>query len=207
MLVSESIARMAGSRLINAVIRPEPPTAVKVIELARAGKGNFSQRRGLLVRALWFLVEACIIDNRLMPLSFVRAGLLRLFGARIGRNCRLVHAIRVKFPWNLEIGDQCWFGEGAWIYNQDRIKIGSNVCISQGVFLTTGSHDVASTMDLRVAPIVIEDGVWISSRCIVQMGVTIGRSAVVTPLSVVHKSLEPGGIYGGNPCKLIKSRF
>ena len=48
-------------------------------------------------------------------------------------------------------------------------------------------------MDLHVAPIIIEDGVWITSKCVVQMGVTIGRSAVVTPLSVVHRSLEAGG--------------
>jgi putative colanic acid biosynthesis acetyltransferase WcaF len=62
-------------------------------------------------------------------------------------------------------------------------------------------------MDLRVAPIAIESGVWVSSNCVVQMGVTIGESAVVTPSSVVNKSLEPGGIYGGNPCKFIKYRF
>jgi putative colanic acid biosynthesis acetyltransferase WcaF len=62
-------------------------------------------------------------------------------------------------------------------------------------------------MDLRVAPIVIEDGVWITSKCIVQMGVTIGRSAVVTPLSVVHRSLEPEGVYGGNPCRFLRKRF
>jgi len=58
-----------------------------------------------------------------------------------------------------------------------------------------------------VAPIVIEDGVWITSKCVVQMGVTIGRSAVVTPLSVVHRSLDPEGVYGGNPCRFIRNRF
>jgi putative colanic acid biosynthesis acetyltransferase WcaF len=62
-------------------------------------------------------------------------------------------------------------------------------------------------MDLRVAPIVVEDGAWISSKCVVQMGVTIGRSAVVTPLSVVHRSLDAEGVYGGNPCRFIRKRF
>jgi putative colanic acid biosynthesis acetyltransferase WcaF len=66
---------------------------------------------------------------------------------------------------------------------------------------------MSTTMDLRVAPIVIEDGVWITANCVVQMGVTIGRSAVVTPLSVVHRSLEPEGVYGGNPCCFIRKRF
>jgi putative colanic acid biosynthesis acetyltransferase WcaF len=39
------------------------------------------------------------------------------------------------------------------------------------------------------------------------MGVTVGRSAVVTPLSVVHRSLEAEGVYGGNPCRFIRKRF
>ena len=184
--------------------RPDP---VRTIELACAGRGNFIQRRGKLVQILWFVLEGSVINNRLMPSSAIRVGLLRLFGARIGSGCRFLHAIRIKYPWNLQVGDNCWFGEDVWLYNQAEIRIGSNVCISQGAFLTAGSHAVSSTMDLRVAPIVIEDGAWVSSRCIVQMGVTVGQSAVVTPMSVVHKSLEPGGIYGGNPCRFIRRRF
>jgi putative colanic acid biosynthesis acetyltransferase WcaF len=182
-------------------------TTQRIIELSRAGRGNFISRRGKLTRVIWFFIEACCINNRLMPLPGVRAALLRLFGAKIGRNCRFLHPIRVKYPWNLQVGEDSWFGEDVWIYNQELIRIGSNVCISQGTFLTAGSHEVSTNMDLRVAPIVIEDGVWISSNCVVQMGVTIGESTVVTPLSVVHKSLPAGGIYGGNPCRFIRPRF
>ncbi|GLC93717.1 hypothetical protein Tamer19_31250 [Cupriavidus sp. TA19] len=184
-----------------------PPGGSRIIALDQAGKGNYERRRGRLVEALWFVLEAAVINNKLVPFSAVRAGLLRLFGARIGRGCRLMHPIRVKYPWNLEVGDACWFGVDVWLYNQDRIRIGSHVCISQGSFLTTGSHAVDGNMDLQVAPIVIEDGAWITSRCIVQKGVTIGRSAVVTPMSVVHRSLAPAGIYGGNPCRFIRNRF
>ncbi|MEZ0602675.1 putative colanic acid biosynthesis acetyltransferase [Paraburkholderia sp. IW21] len=179
----------------------------RVIDLSEAGKGNYRAKRGALIELIWFVVEACVINNKLLPLSSVRVALLRLFGAKIGAGCRFVHPLRVKSPWNLEVGDHCWFGVDVWIYNQALISIGSNVCISQGTFLSAGSHDMSTTMDLRVAPIVIEDGVWITSKCVVQMGVTIGRSAVVTPLSVVHRSLEPEGVYGGNPCRFIRNRF
>ena len=179
----------------------------RVIDLGLAGRGNYQSSRSALIELIWFVVEACVINNRLMPLSSVRAGLLRLFGAKIGTGCRLLHQIRVKAPWNLEVGDHSWIGADVWIYNQAPIRIGSNVCISQGTFLTAGSHEMSTTMDLCVAPIVIEDGVWITSNCVVQMGVTIGRSAVVTPLSVVHRSLEAEGVYGGNPCRFIRKRF
>jgi putative colanic acid biosynthesis acetyltransferase WcaF len=180
---------------------------VRVIDLSLAGRGNYLAKRSALIELIWFVLEACVINNKLLPLSFVRVSLLRLFGAKIGTGCRFVHPLRVKAPWNLEVGDHCWFGVDVWIYNQALIRIGSNVCISQGTFLSAGSHDMSTTMDLRVAPIVIEDGVWITSKCVVQMGVTIGRSAVVTPLSVVHRSLEPEGVYGGNPCRFIRNRF
>jgi len=178
-----------------------------VIDLSRAGKGNFVKMRSPLVEALWFIVEASIINNKLVPFSGMRVALLRLFGARIGVGCRFLHPVRVKAPWNLVVGDHCWFGFDTWIYNQAPIRIGSHVCISQSTFLTTGSHAMGTTMNLRVAQIVIEDGVWITANCVVQMGVTIGRSAVVTPMSVVHRSLAPEGVYGGNPCRFIRKRF
>ncbi|NRO95830.1 putative colanic acid biosynthesis acetyltransferase [Paraburkholderia sp. NMBU_R16] len=181
--------------------------AGRVIDLSRAGKGNYVARRSRLIEAIWFLIEACVINNKLLPISAVRVALLRLFGAKIGTGCRFVHPLRVKAPWNLEVGDHCWFGVDVWIYNQAPIRIGSHVCISQGTFLSAGSHDMSTTMDLHVAPIVIEDGVWITSKCVVQMGVTIGRSAVVTPLSVVHRSLDAEGVFGGNPCRLLRKRF
>ncbi|WP_245965036.1 putative colanic acid biosynthesis acetyltransferase [Trinickia dinghuensis] len=182
-------------------------SGIPVIDLSCAGKGNYVAKRSLPMQALWFVVEACLINNKLNPSSALRVALLRLFGAKIGTGCCFVHPVRVKAPWNLEVGDHCWFGVDVWLYNQAPIRIGSHVCLSQGTFLTTGSHEASTTMDLRVAPIVIEDGVWITSKCVVQMGVRIGRSALVTPLSVVHCSLAPGGVYGGNPCRFLRSRF
>ena len=183
------------------------PALCPVIDLSLAGKGNYVRQVSRLTEALWFVVEACVINNKLVPFSALRVTLLRWFGAKIGPNCRFVHPLRIKAPWNLEVGANSWFGVDAWIYNQALIRIGSNVCISQGGFLTAGSHDYATNMDLRVAPIVIEDGAWIASKCVVQMGVTIGRSALVTPLSVVHRSLAANGVYGGNPARFIKQRF
>lgn len=179
----------------------------RVIPLKLAGKGNFVHKRSLFVLMLWLPIEALIINNRLNVLSSLRVSLLRLFGAKIGKNCRFLHALKVKFPWNLEVGDNCWFGEDVWIYNQGLIKIGSDVCISQGTMLIASSHNVGTDMALCVTPTVIEDGVWITSKCVVQMGVTIHRSAVVTPNSVVHTSLDAGNIYGGNPCVFIRRRF
>jgi putative colanic acid biosynthesis acetyltransferase WcaF len=40
----------------------------------------------------------------------------------------------VKYPWNLTVGEYSWIGEGAWLDSLAPITIGSNVCISQGVY-------------------------------------------------------------------------
>jgi acetyltransferase-like isoleucine patch superfamily enzyme len=59
---------------------------------------------------------------------------LRLFGAKIGQGVVLKPSINVKYPWHLEIGNYSWIGEGAWFDSLAPIRIGSNCCISQGVY-------------------------------------------------------------------------
>jgi acetyltransferase-like isoleucine patch superfamily enzyme len=62
-------------------------------------------------------------------------------------------------------------------------------------------------MDLITKPVRIGDGVWITTRCIVQMGVVIDDHVVVTPGSVVHQSLAAGYVYGGNPVRVLRPRW
>ena len=38
-------------------------------------------------------------------------------------------------PWRLSIGDYSWIGEDVWIDNLAMVKIGKNVCVSQGAYL------------------------------------------------------------------------
>ena len=88
--------------------------------------------------------------------------------------------MRVQWPWKLSIGDNSWVGTDAELYNIDNIVIGSDVCISQHVYLCTGSHDRKSpTFEFDNGPIVVEDGVWLCARSTVLRGVTIGANSVV----------------------------
>ena len=179
---------------------------MRSINLASAGKGNFRRTRSRLIEALWIITEWAVVTNALQPSSRLRVFSLRLFGANIGRNVILRPRIRVKYPWLLSIGARSWIGEGVWIHNQAYVHIQDDVVISQETFLTTGSHDTRSTMNLLVAPIEIHSGAWVTARCVVLKGVVVGRNAIVTPGSVVAHSLPPGGIYRGNPCQLVCER-
>ena len=180
--------------------------SVKSIDLSRAGPGEFRRTRSKFVEIIWMVCEAIFVSNPLQISHKLRAAVLRLFGAKIGRGVFL-RDMKVKFPWNLEMGDHCWMGERTWIHNQDKVIIGDNVAFAHDVFITTGSHDIYKTMYVVTKPIKINDGVWITSRCIVTMGVEIGANTVVAAGSVVTKSLDPGCIYGGNPARFIRYRW
>lgn len=178
----------------------------RVIDLSKAKPGDF-RTKPKWFEGIWMLFELLFVTNPLQISSKVRITVLRMFGAHIEEGVIMRSRVRVKFPWNLKIGKNCWIGEGVWISNKGLVEIGDNVVVSQESFITTGSHEIYSTMDTVVSPIVIQDGVWISTRCIILQGVEIGINAVITPGSVVYKSLNSNNLYGGNPAKFIKNRF
>lgn len=133
---------------------------------------------------------------------------MRFFGARIGRDVRLKPSINVKYPWHLEIGDYTWIGEKVWLDSLALIRIGKNVCISQGAYLCTGNHDYnKETFDLIINPIIIEDGVWVGAKATICPGVTLKTHSVITAGSVVTKDTEPYTIYRGNPAEPIRKRI
>lgn len=137
----------------------------------------------------------------------IKITIIRLFGAKLGRGLYIKPGVLIKSPWNLSIGENCWIGENAWIDNLDKVKIGNNVCISQGALLLTGNHDYTiSSMPYRNAPIVIEDGAWIGAKATVCPGVKVGKNAILTVGSVATKDLEENGIYQGNPAVKIRTR-
>jgi putative colanic acid biosynthesis acetyltransferase WcaF len=88
------------------------------------------------------------------------------------------------------------------------VTIGSNVCISQGAVLLTGSHNYKkTTFDLLTGHVVLEDGVWIGAGAIVNMGVTAASHAVLSSGSVATKNLDPYTIYQGNPAVKVRQRI
>lgn len=163
--------------------------------------------RSSIVRLLWLLTSAFLVQCSWNPISSVRVVLLRLFGAKIGKGVVIKPGVQVKYPWYLSIGDYCWIGEHVWIDNLTQVTIGKDVCLSQGAFLLTGNHDYKkSTFDLMVKPIVLEEGVWIGAKAIVCPGVICRSHAVVTAGSVVRSELQAYSINSGNPAIFIKER-
>ena len=180
---------------------------VPVINLADAPGERQAWDRPRLVVYLWAIFELLFVTNAWQISSSLRIRVLRLFGADIGAGVIFRPRTRVKFPWKLHVGDRSWIGEGVWFHNQDDIYVGHDVSISQETFLTTGSHAHRRDMALLTRPIHIEDGAWITSRCMILGGVTVGRSALVRPNTVVDSAVPANAIFGTASGTVIGQRF
>ena len=181
--------------------------AVPVIDLSKAPGERAAWDRPFSTVLLWSVVELLLVTNPWQVSSALRIAALRAFGAEIGRGVIFRPRTRVKFPWKLRIGDRSWIGEGVWFHNQDTITVGSDVVLSQETFLTTGSHSHRRDMALITRPITIADGVWITSRCIVLGGSSVGRSALARPLTVVSGVVAANTVVTGTDCRVVGRRF
>lgn len=184
--------------------RRQPP----VIDLAKAPGAGEAWDKPRVVVYMWGVCELLFVSNPWQISSRLRVAALRAFGAEIGPGVTFRPRTRVKFPWKLHIGAGCWIGEGVWFHNQDDVHVGSNVVISQECFITTGSHRARSDMGLITSPVRIDDGAWITTRCMVLGGAHVGRSAVVEPLTVVRGEVPPNAVFGrlAGP-EVIRERF
>lgn len=160
-----------------------------------------------LTQILWYYVGSPLVASSWLPFSGMKALLLKLFGAKIGSAVVIKPGVKIKYPWKISIGDASWIGEAVWFDSIGRIDVGSNVCISQGVYLCSGSHNWRSEkFDLLVQPVVIEDKVWLAAQSRVAPGVSIASGTVLTFGSVATHSLDAWKVYSGNPAVCIKTR-
>ena len=178
-----------------------------MVDLSQFNNEAFSRGAPAWKEFLWRFLQQGFFNLEWIRAYGPKRAILRWLGAEIASGVVIKPKAKATFPWKLTLGANSWIGEEAWLLNLDQISIGSNVCISQRVFLCTGSHDWSKdSFDLVTRPIVIEDGVWICANVFVGPGVTIGENSVVTAGSVVNKDLPPNMICSGNPCVAVKQR-
>ncbi|MFN7246455.1 MAG: acyltransferase [Microcystis sp.] len=126
----------------------------------------------------------------------------------------------------IEIGKDCYIGEGNRISSANSIKIGNEVIIADDVNIyDTDAHSLnyvlrqkefvevvilnnlikdAKDVDIKSAPVVIEYHVWIGFNVAILKRVRIGKGAIIGAGSVVTQDVETFTIVAGNPAKIIK---
>lgn len=88
--------------------------------------------------------------------------------------------------------------------NYAPINIGYGTRFSGENLLLTSTHDEKDFDKVIAKPINIGKNVWITYRCIVMGGVTIGDNSIIGAGSIVTSDIPSGVIAAGNPCRVIR---
>jgi putative colanic acid biosynthesis acetyltransferase WcaF len=158
-------------------------------------------------RLVWLIAWTVFFRTSPVPFHGWRCQLLRLFGARLGRNHFIYPNARIWAPWLLETGDVVTIGRGAEIYNPGGVSLGDRTIISQDAYLCGASHDYQSPeFTFFARPIRTEAQVWICARAMILPGVHCMTGSVLGAGSIATRNLEAWAVYAGNPAKLVRQR-
>lgn len=103
---------------------------------------------------------------------------------------------------DVKVGNNTWIGPNVVLDGSGGLEIGDYVSISAGVQIYT-HHTVDWSTSLgvdtvKIEPTKIGNGVYLGPNSVVQMGTTIGDSAIVGAMSFVNKNVPEAGKWLGN---------
>jgi acetyltransferase-like isoleucine patch superfamily enzyme len=106
----------------------------------------------------------------------------------------------------LAIGNDVFVNHGTVLSASCGITLGDRVNVAPRCTLLDNDFHGTDTRDAapRMAPIVLEDDVWLGTGVIVLRGVTIGRGSVVAAGAVVTRDVPPGVLAGGVPARVLR---
>lgn len=166
-------------------------------------------------RALKFVLVTCahaVYDMALFPP--VRAAMLMLFGARIGRNA-VVHRVRffnmdrTGFR-GLRIGESCFLGDECLIDLADAVTMEAETTLAERVTILTHTnvgyrnHPLQAFLPSMTAPVVLRRGAFVGANATLLPGVEIGECAVVAVGAVVREHVPPFAMVAGVPATIRK---
>jgi acetyltransferase-like isoleucine patch superfamily enzyme len=176
-------------------------------------------------RVGWLRARWCLLYYRLRALF----GGTRL---RTGKRFSVQGGLRLRGGGQVILGDDVIIGAKTDIFTHDHdasvrighrsflngarltavtlIEIGDDATIADARLMDTDFHSLSKRRQHRdapiaVAPIHVENNVWIAAGSAVLKGVTIGKNSVIAFGSVVVKDIPANVIAGGNPCKEISA--
>lgn len=165
-----------------------------------------------LLQVVRFLTNSVILK---VPCYSVRhAWYRRAVGMRLGAGSTILMDVyvymrgRVKADRpGISIGKHTVINWGCVLDGRGGLHIGDNVSVSPGVWILTDGHDMRDPLFPEIlAPVQIDDYVWIGSRAMVLPGVTIGEGAVVAAGAIVTKDVSAYSVVAGSPARPIGVR-
>ncbi|MDX6211054.1 MAG: hypothetical protein QOF82_141 [Frankiales bacterium] len=106
---------------------------------------------------------------------------------------------------SLVIGDDVFLNQGSVVHAELSVTIGSRVRIGDlSAVYDTNFHELEVGQGVRMAPVVIEDDVWLARQVVVLPGTTIGTGTVVGAGSVVKGEIPAWVVVSGVPAKVVR---
>lgn len=130
------------------------------------------------------------------------------FGAR-GKNVILFNGSTLSPPRNIYFSSYIYVGpEAYWWADAGRIVIEDNVTFGPRTSITTTQHLWRNADFLpfceksEAADVVVQSHAWVGMGCCLLPGVVIGEGAICAAGAVIHRSVPPLAIVGGNPAQI-----
>ncbi len=162
---------------------------------------------------LFFFIQSLLKYKSSALGLFCRKHTYKFFFKHAGKNIRIRDGVTIKYPSDIEIGDNCYIGEGCYLVGKGGLKIGNNFLMGAGSKVITSNHNFddldvpINQQGLTFNEIEIGDNVWLGFDVKVFGGSTIGNDSIVGANSLVNKKfLEKGAVLVGIPAKVIKVR-
>jgi acetyltransferase-like isoleucine patch superfamily enzyme len=105
----------------------------------------------------------------------------------------------------LTIGKGTYLNRNTEVVAARRVSIGSGCMIARDVLIMDTDQHALPGAELAVAPVVIEDDVWIGARAIILKGVTIGHDSVIGAGAIVTRSVPPYSVVVGPAANVVRS--
>lgn len=134
--------------------------------------------------------------NRPVMITTLRPGAQIIVGSGVGMSGTIICAAKL-----VRIGDRVMFGANTTITDTDSHPIDYRNRNAEHFGRERHLTDTAT----QVAPVTIQDDVFVGMHSIILKGVTIGKGAVVAAGSTVTKDVAAGMIVGGSPARVLGS--
>ena len=162
-------------------------------------------------KACWMIVEkvlAWCVNH------FLRARLLGMLGATVGRNVRVYEARFFNLDRgfrNLVLGDDVHIGPFCKLDLTNQIRLDEKCTVSLSVTILTHAdpgeyHDseLVKHFPTKSQPVTIGASSWIGAGSIILCGVTVGDRTAIGANSLVNENIPSDLVAAGNPCREIR---
>ncbi len=162
---------------------------------------------------LFFIVQGFLKYNAFDFGMTLRQFFYKPFFKSFGKNIQIRDGVTIKYPSDIEWGDNIKIGQHCFFVGKGGLKIGNNALIGSGTKIITSDHNFEDIdtpiveQGLLFKSVYIEENVWFGFDVKVLGGSIIGKGCIVGTNAVINnKKFESFSVIAGTPAKLIRKR-